>query len=413
MATLRARTASLAGLNYVRNGWHAETSRILDTLVGDSRFNHVVVHDATELPAPSDGEHLLAENTLYEFNGTVSSPAGLRFQAGSMIRGKNFSGQDNFLYTGSGAALRATAAPYFAAEMGVIAPAGSAMDVSANATTEMFLTLVNFFGCASLGTISGYRVPTIVKCNFENFTTGLTFTGTSDKIFLDSCPFRGAAANAKGITFDADFQTDIIDITGSYFKAFGTSAVGISFNGSATLSSFGLVRGTAFTIATPLEGFGPESVAWDFTGNSGVRNSRVLGEIRMDANATATTLTQNTWTKIAGTTASGLLERFTMPQTNRLTYTGRREAEVAFTAALSVSGSASSQAVEFALYKNGEIESPALTTVLTGPAGARADSVTLSDMIRMTATDYIEVWMRCTSGSDNATVTSLQLTAQG
>ena len=82
-------------------------------------------------------------------------------------------------------------------------------------------------------------------------------------------------------------------------------------------------------------------------------------------------------------------------------------------AALTVNGSASSQAIQFAIYKNGEIESPIISTVLIGPSGNRADAVAVNDIIRVETNDYIEVWMRCTSGSDNATVESLQLTADG
>lgn len=155
-------------------------------------------------------------------------------------------GQDGFVYTGTGAADRALNVPYFSHNFFLVAPSGACLDVSADDTTEFFAELLSCVNSDSLGTINGYKVPSLVKCAFDTFNTDLTFSGTSKKLFMTASPFRGAADNAKAVTLAPDMVTDIIDFTGNYFKSFGTGAVALSQDAAATINTFAILRGNAF-----------------------------------------------------------------------------------------------------------------------------------------------------------------------
>lgn len=377
------------------------------------RTNWRVVRRASDLPRPTNGAHVLAADTYYELDGQVRTSFPVRYSSGSMIGGQQLN-RDQLIIMSSEPAVQANGVSFFIENCSIVAPMGPALDLKADDTTEFFGSFVGVYSTPKLGTIDGYRVPTMKGWNLEGFADGFTFTGRSEKIFIDGSPFRNATGTAKAIHFDADFDCAIVDLTGNYFKDFAAGAVGISQDASATIRDFGLLRGTAFDgLVTPVSGFGPASVEWDFRANAGVRDSRVVAEMGMDGNETATVLTQNTWTKIAGTTATDLVERFSMPQSNRLTYTGRRNVSVVVVAVLTVAGSVNNQAIEVALFKNGEKATPAMGSILTGPVAARADNVAINAILEMGTDDYFEVFVRCTSGSDNATVRSLQVTAQG
>lgn len=80
-----------------------------------------------------------------------------------------------------------------------------------------------------------------------------------------------------------------MDITGNYFKDFEEGVVCFKKHPSATVGFFSLLRENSFEDLEGVsitEGFGPETVGWAFSNNSGVRDSRILGEYQMSGNET-------------------------------------------------------------------------------------------------------------------------------
>jgi hypothetical protein len=392
----------------------ASLNTMFDELYGDTRRDLVIVRSADDLPAPSGGVHQLANNTYYEFEGTVTLANSLRYGTNSFVAGRHW-GADVLVYTGAGAALVAENVAFNLRFMTVVAPNGAALDLSAGSSTEFLAFLAAFVGCASLGTIAGYRVPSLKSLAFDSYGAGLVFTGTSEKVLIDGCPFRDGAENSTAIHFDDDFETGAVDITGNYFKDTSATEMAVSVDAGAVISGFALFRGNLLEGGIEaLSGFGPSSLGWDFAGNSGVRDSRIVGELTMDENATATALTQNVWTKVAGATDGGILERFEADTDNRLTYIGPRPIEVMVTAVGTILGSANGQLIEKAIYRNGTTQvTVPMTSALTGPASSRSDTISVVGLVLMEPGDYVELWMRCTSGSNNATVQSLQMVVSG
>jgi hypothetical protein len=373
----------------------------------EKRRNFIVVQSDEDLPLPSGGVHELEDDTYYQFNGTVTSSNSIRFGNNTMIGGLHF-GVDRFVYTGTGTALTGTNANVYIDTLSVSAPSGTAINVSGTTATELLANYVEFNNCNSLGTITGFRRPSLMTCTFDTFNTGLTFAGTSTKIFVSACPFRNAAANSTCVTIGATVNTPIIDIVDNYFgRTTPGNVTGVSLVTGATVSTYGIFRGNTFEfITTPTTGFDSTTPGWGFVNNSGIADSTTVGEYFMDDNATATTLTVNTWTKVAGATTAGILERTSMPQNNRLQILSiQGQIKLQATAALSILGTSNNQVVEVAIYKNGVIASAPLRLVLVGTT--RADSATLIALEQLQANDFLEVWIRCTSGNNNATVQRL------
>ena len=117
--------------------------------------------------------------------------------------------------------------------------------------------------------------------------------------------------------------------------------------------------------------------------------------------ATATTLTLNTPAKALGTTTAMELGDFTMPASNRLTYTAAttRSFEVIACVSMSAAGATNST---ISLAKNDSvIAASAIQRKIStgGDIGALAVSVSTS----MDQNDYVELWLENDDG-DNMTV---------
>lgn len=370
---------------------------------GSNRLNYVLVKTASDLPAAVAGVRQLADNTLYEINGTVVLSDTLNLGTNSMIIGTHL-GTDILVYTGVGNFITGTNKTFFMEKIIIVASTGTAVNVTGDLTTEFLWSLVGINSTNTLGTISGFRVPTFLSCNFDTYTNGLTFTGTMNKIYFDGTPFRNGAAGSVGIYFDANFESEIIDIQASYWKTPNATATAIRFDAGAVLTGYGLLRGNSFLgPTTPLVGFGPQTLKWDFKNNTPIRDSRIVGDMYLQGNTTATVLTTNTWTKIAGTTLTLYSERMDMPLNNRLRYIDTRPGVQGLAVvSISVLGTAANQVLEFQIWKNLQPYSSIMRSLITGTV--RAESVTLNAIVNFETNDYIEIFMRCTTGNQNATV---------
>lgn len=307
------------------------------SLIGRRRNNHVVVRSVEDLPTVTNGEHVLAENTYYEFNGNVVINSPLRISSGTALGGAHLS-QDVIVYTGTAAAIKSTNVGFEIKYCTVIAPNGSLLDLTGGITDEFVAEWVGLYNCLSIGTVTGFRVPTFKNCAAENFADGITFTGTSNKIFVDASPFRNAGENAVAIYFDENCVTRAIDIGGNYFKEFQSGAVAISIHENATIETFGIITRNVFdTITTPLVGFGPASIEWAFSDNVGIRDSRVAAQAYLTNPATTVITTQDEYIPVVGGfTLVPVSERFSLNVNNELVYTGRENKLVTFNASFTI-----------------------------------------------------------------------------
>jgi hypothetical protein len=141
-------------------------------------------------------------------------------------------------------------------------------------------------------------------------------------------------------------------------------------------------------------------------------NSTVsMGSCYWEDNVTVTTTPLNVWTKVAGTTTALMQKEFNMPVTNRLEYTGAKTKHFHIVCQFSViSAGANDRSVEFSFYKNGS----RIVPKLAGNAhSGRPSSLALHTDVMLATNDYLELFMRNISTSDNMTVTQFYFFLMG
>lgn len=148
-----------------------------------------------------------------------------------------------------------------------------------------------------------------------------------------------------------------------------------------------------------------DGARWE--GCRGIDNTERFGSCYMTSNATATTITtQGVYVKVAGTTtAHSENQRFTHTA-NRLTYSSAFVGVFKLQVILSVEGGA---AVEYSIkvVKNGATELEAAPMGCTTRSTGRVQNVTYHADVSLAQGDYLEVFIACTSGTNNPTVTEM------
>lgn len=203
-------------------------------------------------------------------------------------------------------------------------------------------------------------------------------------------------ANRQLVLYEAannDFQ----------FHGFGSVSGGLGYNindvGDNHIFYAGVNSSSRNEVAR-FTGSGDCAIADTFYGR------RPSGTCYMQTNATATAVTGGTWTKVAGTTSSASLNKFTMPSNNRLQYTATRTVMASVMASVSayhdvVLGSL----LGFSIFKNGVQVVPSAMFNQDGLNTTR--NTTVITLVSLATNDYIEVF--CNS-SANANITVVNLT---
>ena len=138
-----------------------------------------------------------------------------------------------------------------------------------------------------------------------------------------------------------------------------------------------------------------------------VWETKAFCSIFMASNATPTTIvTANVYVKVAGITTLNTSNLFTMPSSNRITYTGSRSINVLVNVTLSYSDTGATPIYDiFTLFKNSIILSN-VAPIETNPGNQRA-ALSISAIVPMGANDYLEVFATATSNGEDITVQNL------
>jgi hypothetical protein len=192
------------------------------------------------------------------------------------------------------------------------------------------------------------------------------------------------------------------------FVVFGTG-VGIDIQPGAVLPTQGFILSDcnfSGSSATYLSGADETDAISDFSYNIGIVNSRSLGQIFMNGNAVATTITTaGDFVIIQGTTIeSDVNKNFTSPSSMRLTYTGNISTVMSVRYSVSLNGN-NGQNYEIGVFssKSGGILVP---SILVETAESPSKSVTISSscFLQMKTGEYIELYVTNSSNTANCTI---------
>jgi hypothetical protein len=267
---------------------------------------------------------------------------------------------------------------------------------------------VNFTNCNIVGLIKDYSNFIMADSAFLN-SGNLTFDGSIGTVGLSQCLFN---CNENGTVFILPATLTITRRFRAIYSSFiiGSGETGLNVDASATIPTEGYILDTVNFSGggTYLSGLSHTSNDSLFINCTNITNSAVNGQLYMQGNATATTVTlQNTFYKIAGTTtASADNSKFTHAN-NRLTCAAVISRKYLIQCFLSFTAG-SNNVCEFGFYDSqlSAVRTPSKTKSTSNGSG-RAENIGFACVVTMDLGDYIEIHARNTSASTNITVDNM------
>ena len=363
-------------------------------------------------PADLDGVIQLGDNETYYFNTTVDLE-GNRLVAGqnTVILGSS-SENCRIKSTGlTGTALLSSAWSLPMRGITLEADVAINLDATGNANQAIDWFGVNFTDCNTIGTIKNYGNCIWSDCAILN-SQGLTFDGSIGTIGLQSSLFDCSSGGTvlilpATLTIPRRFR-----IIYSAFVAIGAfSETSINVDVGATIPDEGYILDTCNFAAGGTYTAGIQStdsrVLW--TNCVGITNTDSVASYYMVNNATVTDIvTQNVAVKAAGTTSSGpLVQRFTLTA-NRATYQGPRTRIFQVSGVATLSGGGSNNEYDVLVYLNGAPITGADQAV-TSSTGGRVESLTVQTLVQLSTNDYIEIWVKNATGTNDVTFQNLNV----
>jgi hypothetical protein len=396
----------------VKNSCPSEdaVSTALDSIGGGGLTSGYIifVSNKNDFPTAVSGVITLADNVTYFITTTVDL-LGDRLVCGvntTLIGGSS----ENCRIKSTGLATALITSNYSLPIRNITIEAALALNLDGDGTTTALDWFgVNFTDCAVIGTVKDYTNFVMADSAFLN-SGGMTLDGTIGSIAFSSCLFDCNAGNtAFIIPATANITRRFRIIYSSFIVLSGET--GINVSASATISDERYILDTVNFSGggTYLSGLGVTSNKALFINCVGITNGAVNGQIYMQGNATATTVSvTNTFYKVAGTTTASIdNSKYLMPLNNRLTNDATVTRKYLIQCVLSFSGTAN-DVYQFGFFdsKLNAIRTPSKTKATANAAG-RAESVAFACVVSHKAGDYLEIHATNTTGARNLTVTDM------
>lgn len=280
-----------------------------------------------------------------------------------------------------------------------------ALNIDGDGTIAMDWQGVNFVDCPSIGTIKDFNNFVFERGAFIN-SSGMVFDGTSNTIAFSTSLFSGDSGTIISLVSTCTINRRFRII----YSSFIVLGIGIDVDASATIptESYILDSCNFSGDGTYISGIDHTSNDTLFVNNKGITNTAVNGQLYMQSNATATTISNTTdFVKVAGTTTNSSDNAKYTGTNNRLTNNATIVRKFFITASLSFS-SGNNNVCEFGFFdsKLNAIRTPS-RTLTTANSSGRAENVDIHCVVSHSDGDYLEVWCKNTSSATNITVTDM------
>jgi len=277
-------------------------------------------------------------------------------------------------------------------------------------------SVIDWFGVnfedstTAIGTIKNYDNTIFNTIGFLN-SGGLTFDGTIGTIAFTDTIFQNATGLTSIIlpstlTVSSRFRIDNC----SFISLAGETSLNVSTSATISNEAYILDNVTFTGGGTYLTGVQSTDNKARFEGCRGVDNSGNIGQYYMQGNSTATTVSvSGTFYKVAGTTSSGAyVEKFDVTTTdNKAVYNGSLTGFYKVTVVASmVSGN--NKVLALSIGKNGTNTTSSVTKS-TSNGNNRSEAIMAQDVVQLSSTDYVEVFVANTSDTTNITVEDLNV----
>lgn len=392
--------------------WENETiTTILGYAPAVSSPDLIFVYAKSDLPTPSSGVISLVNNVTY-YIATDIDLTGDRLVCGVNTTILGASSENCILRsTGLSASTALITSNYSLPIRNITITHDIALNLIGDGiTTALDWFGVNFTNCATVGTISNYTNFIMNDSAFLN-SQGLTFDGTIGTIGMTNCLFD-CYAGGTAITLPSTLTVS------RRFRIIYSSFVVLSGETGINASTSAIIGNEKYILDTVnFSGGGTYLSGLDATSNIslfancvGITNTSTRGFMYMLDNTTATAITGTaSYFKAAGTTlAMSTNSKFTMPASNRLTYTGAFTQSFMITLNCNVRTSVSTQTINIVIAKNGARIPESEMTILCA-AGSTPSFGATQIVVELTTDDYVELFVRNTSSVNNIIVSDLNM----
>ena len=371
--------------------------------------NIIFVTSKTDLPTAVSGVITLEANKTYFFT-TIVDLTGDRLvcSANTTILGGS---SENCVIksTGLSSSTALITSVYSLPIRNITITHGKALNLDGDGTTTALDWFgVNFTDCAVVGTIKDYTNFIMQDSAFLN-SGGLTLDGTIGTVGFTQCLFD-LATTTTGITIasTANITRRFRIIYSSFVTLSGETSINVS--SSATISNERYILDTV-----NFSGGGTYITGVDSTSNKslfincvGITNTAVNGQLYMQDNATATTISaSNTFYKVSGTTSASADNAKYTHTNNRLTNDAAISRKYLIQCSVSFTSGAS-HVCEFGFYdsKLGAVRTPSRTKA-TSNGGGRAENIHMACVVSHILGDYLDIHCSNNTSAQNITVTDM------
>lgn len=374
-----------------------------------SSGNIVFVQSKSDLPTAVSGVITLAANKTYFFT-TIVDLTGDRLVCGANTTILGGSSENCVIKsTGLSSSTALITSVYSLPIRNITITHGTALNLDGDGTTTALDWFgVNFTDCATVGTIKDYTNFIMQDSAFLN-SGGMTLDGSIGTVGFTQCLFD-LASTTTGITIasTANITRRFRIIYSSFVTLSGETSLNVS--ASATIGNERYILDTVNFSGggTYITGVNDTSNKSLFINCVGITNTAVNGQLYMQDNATATTISaSNTFYKVLGTTTASADNAKYTHTNNRLTNDAAISRKYLIQCSVSFT-SGSSHVCEFGFYdsKLGAIRTPSRTKA-TSNAGGRAENVSFACVVSHSSGDYLEIHASNTTSAQNITVTDM------
>lgn len=389
---------------HIFNPFNHKLDTILDTGI-------VFVTRKSDFPSPVNGIITLEDNKTY-FISKVIDLNGDRI----------ISGQNTNLIGGSSEVSRIKSTGLISEALissewslpmrNITLEANIALNLDANLNSNQALDFsgVNFTNCATVGIIKNYTNFIMVDSAFLS-SSNLTFDGSIGTIGFSGTLFVGIAGQTIINCPSTLILTRRFRLIYSSFVVFG-GATGIYFDNNVDVLPESYILDTINFSggATYLSGVDNTSNKSLFVNSVGIINTSVNGQMYMIDNTVETVISNSSiFYKVEGVTSASIDNSKYLHSNNRLTCDATIERKYLIQCTLSFNSN-TNNVCEFGFYdsKLGSVRIPSRTKA-TANSSNRAENVTFSCVVNHSQGDYIEVYVRNTSNTNNTTITDMNI----
>ena len=373
-----------------------------------SRNNYVIVQSVNDLPAPVAGVITLAAGTTYEVNGTITITSKINLN-GCYLVGMD-ANNDKLVYTAaSGELFTGTkGGTVKTLTLAAITTGGKLFNLDLGATENIIVRDAIIANSKDVGLIKGGFIIFFSVINYSGNLNGITYQDNNTLLLDNTAWFNNNSNTFEKLT--GSFV--VIEKLGGFSQPLtGNTAVALDVSGITAITEAANLKNTAF-IGTGTKVSGSFSKKWEVEalGINTEKDAIASATLYVSTPAITDITGINSPKKVAGTTTTTELARFTSPVSNRLQYDGTKTRSFTVNGVMSVTGASGTYLYSFYVYKNGVQVAASKQKTKVYSASGDIQVVAIVCSITLAPGDYIEVWTENNEANVDVTIQNMTVT---